>query len=134
MGDPVAVRLVERVGDLHGDFQRLVQRERSLFESGRERLPVEVRHDDEMGAAGFTDVVDAADVRMVERRDRPRFPFEPLPQIGIAGDVWLQHLDRDAAIEPRVARFVDLAHSASPEGGEDLIRTETGSGGKGHRM
>ena len=79
MDDPLTVGLVERVGDFHGDFKRLVQWERSLFESGRERLPVEVRHDDEMNAAGFTDVVDATDVRMVERRDRPRFPFEPLP-------------------------------------------------------
>ena len=45
-----------------------------------------------------------------------------------------QHLDRDGAIEPRVARFVDLAHAARAEGGEDFIRTESGAGAEGQTL
>ena len=35
-----------------------------------------------------------------------------------------QDLDRDDAIEPRVAGLVDLAHAAGAEGGEDFVRAE----------
>ena len=40
-----------------------------------------------------------------------------------------QDLDRDVAVEARVARAVDLAHAAGAEGGEDLVGAEAGSGG-----
>ena len=39
--------------------------------------------------------------------------------------------DRDRAIEPRVAGFVHLAHTARPKGGDDLVRAEAGAGGEG---
>ncbi len=42
-----------------------------------------------------------------------------------------QDLDRDRAIEPRVLRLVDLAHSPGADWREDLVGTEAGSGGKG---
>ena len=35
-----------------------------------------------------------------------------------------QDLDSHRAVEAGVAGFVDLAHAASPEGGDDLIRTK----------
>jgi hypothetical protein len=35
-----------------------------------------------------------------------------------------QDLDRDEAIEPRVARAIDLSHSTGAEWGDDLVRTE----------
>ena len=41
MDDALAVRLVERVGDLAGDGQRLVERQRALLEARRQRVPVE---------------------------------------------------------------------------------------------
>ena len=47
---------------------------------------------------------------------------------GSAASVLGQDLDRDRAIEPRVARLVDLAHAARAEGGEDLVRAEAGAG------
>ena len=36
-----------------------------------------------------------------------------------------QDLDRDRAIEPRVARSVDLTHAARADQRDDLIRAET---------
>jgi hypothetical protein len=43
-----------------------------------------------------------------------------------------QHLQRDIASEPRVARAVYLAHSTHTEGGEDLVCAEVSAGGEGH--
>ena len=38
---------------------------------------------------------------------------------------------RFAALQIRVAAFVDLAHPAGPAGGEDFIRAESSAGGEG---
>ena len=130
--DALPMRLVEGVGDLGRDLQRLVERERPLLEAGGERLPVEMRHDEEVRAVGVADVVDAADMRMIERRDGARLALEPRAQVGIAGDVRREDLDGDAAIEPRVAGFVDFAHAASTQRADDFIRTETRASGERH--
>ena len=39
-----------------------------------------------------------------------------------------EDLDRDVAIQLRIARAVDLAHAAAPEERRDLIRTEARAG------
>ncbi len=56
----------------------------------------------------------------------------PLLQRGIAGDVLGQDFDGDRAVEAGIAGFVDLAHAASAEGGDDLIRTKPNAGGERH--
>jgi hypothetical protein len=61
---------------------------------------------------------------MVERGDRTRLAFEPLAEIG-ADD-----LDGDGPPEPRVARPVDLAHTAFAQLGDDFIGAEAGAGGQ----
>ena len=53
-------------------------------------------------------------------------------ELRIGGERLGQDLDRDNAIETRVARFVDLAHAARAERRDDLVRAETGAGGKRH--
>jgi len=45
--------------------------------------------------------------------------------IGVA-----ENLDRDGAVEPRVARLPDLAHAASADGGQDFIWPEAGADGQ----
>ena len=52
MHDAVVVRLVERVGHLDGDVERLLERERALHEPLGERLAVEVLHDQVVDRAG----------------------------------------------------------------------------------
>ena len=44
MDDALPMCLVERVGDLDSDLQRLVERERAFLEARGERLAVEMRH------------------------------------------------------------------------------------------
>ena len=78
------------------------------------------------------DVVERADVRVVERGDRAGFALEPLAELRVAGEVRRQDLDRDGAIETRVARLVDLAHPARAERRHDFVRTESRTGGERH--
>ena len=68
---------------------------------------------------------------MRERGDGLRFALEARAAIRIAGNAGRQDLDRDVAIEPRVARAVDLAHAAGADRGDHLIRPESGAGRHG---
>ena len=63
----------------------------------------------------WPDVVQLADVRMVQRRDRPRFVFESAQPIRVIGDWRRENLDGDVAIETRIAGAVDFAHPARTE-------------------
>ena len=69
---------------------------------------------------------------MVQRGDRPRFTLKPLARDLGAGQLPRQHLDRDLAFESRVARAIDLAHTAGADGGDDLVRAEPSASGQRH--
>src|SRR5262245_4622206 len=71
------------------------------------------------------------DVGVVERGRCLGFKDEPLFPIEVGDLVGGQHLQCGEAIEASVARLVHLAHSASAEGGNDLVRTQAGAGSKG---
>jgi len=74
--------------------------------------------------AMLVDVVDRADVGMIELRDRFRFARETLAELRIVGERARQHLDRDRTVEPRIACAIDLSHAAGAERRDDLVRTE----------
>jgi hypothetical protein len=130
--DPRAMRLVERVRDLHPVAQRLVERERAPREAIGKRLAFEVLHHEERRALLLADVVERADMRVIEVRDRARFVLEAFTELQVSRDVRGQYLDRDGALQASVARFVDFAHAAGPERGLDLVRAEAPTGFQWH--
>jgi hypothetical protein len=71
-------------------------------------------------------------VGVVEGRDRASFLFEASAAVRVGGYVLGQDLDGDDVIEAGVAGFVDLAHTAGPNGGKDLVRAKPGAGREGH--
>src|SRR5262249_22951469 len=75
-----------------------------------------------------------ADVGMGELRDRLRFPLEALPPFGGSGQMRWENLDRDGAVEPRVARLVHIPHPARPDGRLELVRSQTGAWRDRHRV
>ena len=129
---PCRCAVLERVGNLDGDLQRLVERQRALRQASASVSPSRYSMTRNAVPSLLADVVEGADVRMVELRDRPRLALEALAELRIGRERVGQDLDRDGAIEARVAGPVDLAHAAGAEGGEDFVRAEAGAGGKGH--
>ena len=77
----------------------------------------------------MANVMQRADVGMVQARDGPSLAIEALPGVRTAGEMLGQDLDGDGAIEPRVAGAVDLSHAARTECGLDFVGTEFGAGG-----
>ena len=86
-----------------------------------QRLAIEQLHHHELLAVVGADVVERADVRVIEVRDDPRFALEALDRVGVGVRFVGQELDRDLPAEPRVFRFVDDAHAAGAEARQDLV-------------
>ena len=87
-----------------------------------------------MGLTAVLEPVDRPDVRMVERGQHLRFALETGEAIRIAREGVRQDLQRDLAIQLGIARAIDLAHAAGPEGGEDLVRAEADAGLQGRQL
>jgi hypothetical protein len=120
MDDAEFVRGPQRLGDLLRDRQRLVERNRPAGEAFGEICSLHEFHDQRGRGACLFEAVDLRDVRVIQRRQRFRLALEPHQPIGIAGERFRQHLQRDVAIEFAVARPIHLAHSACPERAEDF--------------
>jgi hypothetical protein len=130
MDDALSVRGVERVGNLPGDRQRLVERQGAARDAPGEVLALDQLHDERV----LFDAVNGRDVRMIEGRERGGFALEPRPPLRVGRPCRRQDLDRDVALQARVLRAVHLAHSACPERTEDLVGAEPGTRGEAHEV
>ena len=86
---PFLVRGFQRVGDLARDAQRFVERHRPL-----RRFALDVLHHQVIRA----DVVERADVGMIQRGHRTRLALETF------GELFVRNFDGDVAVQPGVAR------------------------------
>ena len=66
--------------------------------------------------------VNGRNVRVIQGGKNFRFSLESGHSLRIGRKRFGQNLDSDIAIEPRVARAIDLSHPAGAQGGEDLVR------------
>jgi hypothetical protein len=123
MNDASTVCRFEGRSDLNRQAQYLVGRQRTV-----ERLAFDVLEDE----IPRPDVVDLADVRVVQARDRPRFFFEPAQPIGLFGDMRRKDLDSDLAAESAVTRPIHLAHPAGSERRHNFIGPESGASCQRH--
>src|SRR6185436_10073569 len=130
--DPVRVRVGQRVSQFVRDRQQLARRNGTAPDARLQRLPVETLHDEVIDARVVPDVVERADVRMLEVGDDPGFPLEAFPPIGIGRRIAGEDLDGDRAAETDVPSFVDLTHAPDAEEAEDLVDSEATARGKTH--
>ena len=72
------------------------------------------------------------DVRVREPRHGFRFALESRKPVGTGGNIFWQDVDGDVAIQPRVTRAVDLAHTTHTDGSGNSMGTETSTGGQRH--
>jgi hypothetical protein len=137
MHDPELVRGFESIGDLARDRQRIRERDGAAGNQHREIVPLDQFHHERPKSrlrrpGNVLDAVDLGDVRMIQRRQRLRFTGEPREAVGVRLKQLGQHLEGHVAIQPRVARPVNLAHPALAEGGDDFERSDPGSRLEGH--
>ena len=118
------VRFRQRLGDFDRVAKHLVERQAAARQPRRQRLAFEKLHHQEVDAVLMADVVQVADVRVIQRGDRARLALEALSGARIGDAMRRDDLDGDRAIQPGVAGAVDLAHPAGVEGRADFVWPE----------
>ena len=132
VNDPLLVGSFQCFRDLPRDWQCLVERKRPTRNSISEGLSFDQFHDEGERAARIFDAMNGGDVRMIEGGQHFRFALEPCKSLGISGERVRQDLQRNVALQPGVARAIDLAHAAGADGADDFVGTESGTRSKGH--
>lgn len=80
----------------------------------------------------LADIVERADMGMIQAGNRFGFTLETLPAFGVGNPVGRQDFDRDGPVQAGIAGFVHFAHAAGAKGSENLVRAQPGAGGEGH--
>jgi hypothetical protein len=87
----------------------------------REILAVDVLHREKVLAAGFGDVVHAADVRMRHLPRQPDFLMEARQPVGAMRELLRQELERDRLSQLQIVRTIHFAHAAAAKQSDDAV-------------
>src|SRR5580704_1203396 len=86
-----------------------------------ERQAVQKLHGDERLPVLLADLINGADVGMVQRRCSLRLALKAGQRMRVSGNVIREKLEGDEAMQPRVFSFVVHAHPATTEIFDDAI-------------
>src|SRR5258706_40107 len=75
-----------------------------------QRQPVKKLHCDKSFAVHFANVVNSANIRMIQCGCGLRFDLKTGQGMSVPGNLCGQELERDKTVQPRVFRLVDDAH------------------------
>ncbi|GAA1613510.1 hypothetical protein GCM10009679_17090 [Saccharothrix algeriensis] len=111
-----AVRHLQHRRDAHADAHRLAPGQRAQRDAVGQRLAGdELEHDEgdlaAVGRAGAHEVVHTRHVGVVEPGHRPRLAPGQLAQPLVAGQAWVQHLQRDQPVQRLVPGPPDDRHT-----------------------
>ena len=112
---------IERVGDLDSQIEQLFNLERTALDLVFEGYAVQILHGDEGLPVLLADVVNGADIGMVQGRGRLRFALEAAEGLRIFGYIFGKELQRDEAVQSRVFGLVNHTHAAATEHLNDSV-------------
>ena len=121
MDDALCMRRVQSIRALDGVFQQRLKLKRLILNGAIELPPLQQLHHDEMTAIHFTDVVDGANIRVIESRGRTRFSLKPFQRLRVFLHSLWQEFQRDTPAKARVLRLIDDAHAARAQLVRDLV-------------
>src|SRR5579862_1189493 len=91
--------------------------------------PIKKLHRNESAPVFFSDVVNRANVGMVQGRSRLRLSLETGKRLGIVGNAIGQKLQRYEPVQPRVVDLVNQTHTTTADLLQDVV---VGDGGIDH--
>src|SRR5215469_5285388 len=109
------MRRVESVCDLDAEVDYCVDFHRFAGDLMPEGLPLKKFHRDEGSPLGFVDLIDRADVWVIQRRRSSRFLPEAVERLRVVGNIVWQEFERDKSAETQVLSLVDDPHTAATE-------------------
>ena len=121
MRDAFGMRRLEGLGDLDAEPDQFLDTDGTLGNPLLECRAVEILHDDARAAVLLADVMNGADVRMVQRGRGTRLLLEPAEGVRIPRDGLGQELERDEPVQADVFGLVHHAHSAATHLFDDAV-------------
>jgi|SRR5579859_820120 len=115
MDDAAAVRGVQGVSEFDGDIENSIELHRLTVDQVFQGNAVEKLHDNEGFAILLANVMDGADVRVIESGCGLRFALEAGKSLRIVGNVVGEKFQGDATMKAGVFGFVNDAHAAAAQ-------------------
>ena len=134
MDDPFLVRGGERLANLYGDGDGLVERQGTALQTLVERFAVDQLHDEYSARPRVFEPEDRGYVRVTERGEHLCLALESRDAVRIGGERIGQDFQRDVPGQLRVAGAIHLAHPARAQGGVDDIRAQVRPGLDAHSV
>jgi len=134
----MTMRVIERIGQLCRVADDVRDWKWTARKPFGQCLPLDVLHHEEQEwlavsrTAAFADVMQRADVWVIEGSHGARLTFEPCTSIGVRDERVGEDFDCDGAVEARVPSSIHLAHAPGTNQSENLIRTEAHAGRERH--
>src|SRR5688572_7819548 len=132
MDDARLMRAVERARNLDSAREGFVERQRATSQPRRQGLALEHLQYEKVDAGLGADIVDRADVGVVECGNCSRLALEALAPGLIAAHVLERHLDGDFPPQTRVLCAEDLPHPARAKRAGYFVWTEASAGTDRH--
>ena len=111
VNDAFAMGGVERVGDLGAEIEHEVDGQRFSVDAVFEGLAFEIFHRQVGSAVFFADVIDGADVGVVQRRGSAGFAAEAVKDGKLTANLVGEKFERNETPQAGVLGFVDHTHS-----------------------
>ena len=121
MDNALRVRGIEGVGDLNADLQCVINLNAAAADALLQVLAFEQLHHQERLALILFNLVDGADIRMVQQRGGAGLALKTLQRALVAVELLGQKLGGDVAAQVDVLRLVDDAHAARAQLLENAI-------------
>ena len=121
MNDALAVGSIERVGDLETEREHVVEIHGTGCDAVFEGCAVEELHGDEGLALFLADVVNRADVGMVESGRGLGFALKAGQSLRIVRDLFGEKFEGDETMEACVLRFINNTHPATAQLCDDVV-------------
>jgi len=123
--DAFGVGRIQAFGDVDANFEQPFELESATGNQVLESGTFHVLHDDEGAAVVLLNIVDGADVGMIQRGSRAGFALEAFQGLRIFGDVIRQELERHEAPQFGVLGFVHYAHATTAEFFDNPVLAES---------
>ena len=124
VNDAFGVSGIERVGNFDGEVEEAVKLHGTAGDEVLQSLTLQAFHGDKSPAVFFADVVDGADVGMVESGGGFGFAAKAAERLGIFGEIVGEKFQSYEAVEARVLGFVDDSHASAAEHLEHAVVRE----------
>src|SRR5208282_3171617 len=111
MNDALRVRGVERIGNFYAQRKQCVQLHGAIADDVFQGRAVKILHDDVGLAVLLANVVNGADVWMVEGGRSPGLAAETLERLAVSGYIFRDEFEGDEAVEATVFGFVYDSHA-----------------------